>query len=47
MPEDFKCLWYDWCSLNYEFNTNWQEMAPHESYMNDRDLYCMYLMISI
>ena len=47
MPEDFKCLWYDLYSLNYEFNTNWQEMAPYESYINDRDLYCMYLMISI
>ena len=47
MPEDFKCLWYDWCSLKYEFDTNWQELAPYESYINDRDLFCMYLMISI
>ena len=47
MPEDSDALWYQDCIINNLFSNLWQETGDYYSEESDRDLFCMYLMISV
>ena len=47
MPEDFKTLWFHVSLIKREYRVYWQDTGHPYTYLTDRDLWCMYLMISI
>lgn len=47
MPEDFEFLWKDVNLIKKIYQWEWQIHLDYYNNMADRDLFCMYLMISI
>jgi hypothetical protein len=47
MPEDFLILWYDVCQLQWCFHIDWQDIADFGDIYSDRDLFAMFLNMSV
>lgn len=47
MPEDIQRLWEDVDALCYAYQLAWQEHGPYFDTLSDRDLFAMYLNISV
>lgn len=47
MPEDLQRLWEDPDALCYEYQMQWQGQGPYFDTLSDRDLFAMYLNMSV
>lgn len=47
MPEDFKNIWFSWNQINPFYDLCWQYQYDFQGKLEDRDLFCMYSMMSI
>lgn len=47
MPEDIQRLWEDPDAICLDFQIQWQGEGPYFDMLTDRDLFAMYLAISV